>query len=316
LYQKAALDVVDLSNTSGVTVGQSAQNFMALSGSFAGNAGGQYLMYADLANKVNSKAIVAASNDIATAGGNKSTYNCANAGFATGTNLTQDPSNPAPTTPASSSTTLGSGVSAKATNTTSNQVNCALQNPGQYVGNVIAGNLNGLFSRQDNPPDNHLSAIAGLIGSSFANIAQQELIGGSKGGTLVGSNAPTPATPTISTPPAVKGASTNAFGTLYALDASGNVIAGSGTSVSNAVPKKSSYTVEWNAGLVTGASYVAFAPCTSGSCAGTKDKRELDGSMTETASGVVQTYTLQVWGLDDNGNLNILETDSIAIKVQ
>jgi hypothetical protein len=33
-------------------------------------------------------------------------------------------------------------------------------------------------------------------------------------------------------------------------------------------------------------------------------------------SGAVKTYTLQVWGLDQNGNMTILETDTIALKAQ
>jgi uncharacterized membrane protein YgcG len=358
LYQKAALDAINIQSTTNVTVGAGAQNFMAKAGSFEANAGGQYLLYADLTQKINTKAAVAAAQDIATASGNKSTYNCSAAAFATGTALTANNGEDAGTAFNDGSdygNTSQKGASSTTPQQTSNnsaQINCALQNPGNYVGSVLAGNVQGLFNRAIDPSNNHLSAIAGAIASAFAGIAQQALIGGSSGGTLISANIPSSSSGSKSgttgsgssssgsgssgsgsssgsgaltgygdggaceTNTCVYGASTSNYGTLYAIDASGNVIAGSGTSVSNEVTKKSAYTIEWNAGLITGASYVAFAPCSSNDCTSTKDRKELDGSMKETASGIVQTYTLQVWGMDQYGNMTILETDSIDIKVK
>jgi hypothetical protein len=246
----------------------------------------------------------------------------------------------------SSSGSSSSSSSASGANSNDNQqANCLLQNPGNYVGTVLAGSIQGLFNRETNPPNNHLSAITGMIGSAFGSIASQALVGGSSGGTLISANTPTassssgqplaldtsvgnssslgliPTTPLQTMPlspvsGSVQGTSTSNFGTLYAVDANGNVLAGSGTDQSQKIANKSQFTVEWNAADVTGAQYVAFAPCKSAQCSGSKDKQDLDGSMPGTMSGAVKTYTLQVWGDDQNGNMTILETDTIALKSQ
>ena len=333
LYAQAATDVFNIQNTQSVTVGVGAQNYLASSGSFGGNAGGQYLMYMDLSEKLNSSASAAAQHDISTATGYKSTYNCTQAAGALGESLSNNAND--------------NGNNASTSASGQQQAQCALQNPGNYVGTLLAGSVQGLFNREVNPPNNHLSAITGLA-SMFGSIAAQQLVGGSVGGTLVSATVPVgqsqPQIPTIGTPSTgliasetaptytippityndsggtgsgnVEGTSNSNYGTLYALDSNGNVIAGSGTTQSQKIAKKSEFTVEWNAAEITGASYVAFAPCKSAECSGSKDKKQLDGSVDGTMSGAVKTYTLQVWGLDQNGNITILETDTIALKAQ
>ncbi len=376
LYAKAALDAFNLQDTSSVTIGSGAQNYMGKAGGFSANPGGQYFLFVDLSQKINSKASLAAQQDISTASGNKSTFDCTQAALSTGEALTADNGlglKDSFKQGSDNGDVAGQG-SAAATN--NSQVSCALQNPGSYVGNVLAGNVQGLFNRQVDPPNNHLGAIlsslAGALGGAFANIAQQQLIGGSKGGTLVSAtipvntssgngsatagasgssqNASTSTANATGTnnigsqssdalgfgdnpgdtsgsgsgnsgipgcPGCVQGASDSNFGTFYALDASGNVIAGSGTSVSQPVAKKSAITLEWNAAAISGAHYVAFAPCATAQCSGVKDKKDLDGSLAAKApNSAVQTYTLQVWGMDAFGNLTILETDSIAVKTK
>jgi hypothetical protein len=333
LYAKAATDVFDIKGTSEVGVGVAAQNFMANSGSFNANSGGQYLMYMDQAEKINNKAAAAAAHDISTASGYKSSYNCTQAATALGESQTNNANS--------------KGNNATTTANNNQQSTCLLQNPGNYVGTVLAGSIQGLFNRMTNPPNNHLSAITGAIGSAFGSIASQALVGGSSGGTLISGNTPTPSsssgqplaldtsvgnssslgliptTPTssmpinpVAFPGSVQGTSTSSFGTLYAVDANGNVLAGSGTDQSQKIANKSQFTVEWNAADVTGAQYVAFAPCKSAQCSGPKDKQDLDGSIPGTMSGAVKVYTLQVWGDDQNGNMTILETDTIALKAQ
>jgi hypothetical protein len=287
----------------------------------------------DLSEKINANASAAAQHDISTATGYKSTYNCTQAAGALGESL--------------SNNSNGNSNNAATSASNEQQAQCALQNPGNYVGTLLAGSVQGLFNRMTNPPNNHLSAITGLIGNAFGDIAAQQLVGGSVGGTLVSATIPVgqtqPNIPTIGTPstgdiasvpmPAppvfnygsgnggitsggVQGTSSSNYGTLYALDSNGNVIAGSGTGQSQKIAKKSKFTLEWNAAEITGASYVAFAPCKSAECSGSKDKLQLDGSVNGTMSGAVKTYTLQVWGLDQNGNMTILETDTIALKAQ
>lgn len=337
LYAKAALDIFNIKNTQSVTVGIGAQNYLASSGSFGANAGGQYLMYMDLSEKINASAAAAAQHDISTANGYKSTYNCTQAAGALGQSISNNAND--------------KGNNATTTASKQQQAQCVLQNPGNYVGTLLSGSVQGLFNRMTNPPNNHLSAITGLIGNAFGNIAAQQLVGGSNGGTLVSATIPVgqsqPQMPTIGTPGTgdiatqdvptytqppitytppvtpgassagtVQGTSSSNYGTLYALDSNGNIIAGSGTTQSQKIAKKAKFTIEWNAADITGASYVAFAPCKSAECSGSKDKQQLDGSVDGTMSGAVKTYTLQVWGLDQNGNMTILETDTIALKAQ
>jgi len=298
LLQKQALNFFNPNTSSTAKIGTGAENFMASSMNPLGGVGGQYFASLDKTTSVKSKADTAANKDISTGNGNKSSYsaNCAKTATNTGKNNST------------------SGASA------ATQTDCLLQNPGAYVGNALSGELTGLFNRQSNPPNNHLSTIALALGSTlgraFAAIAEQSILGSGSGSAAIAdkgtSTTTTPSTTTTSTNTST---TPSTYGTFYALDSSGNFVTSSSSSTSVALAVGETYTINWNASGVSGSQYAAFTPCSVSDCSATSDKLSLTGSKPETISGAVQTYTLQVWGMNSGSStVSAIETDTITIK--